>query len=242
MDNEVAQNIQRVRQRIDSACEKYGRSKDDVKLLLATKTVSGDKIKAAIDLGYNILGENKVQEGAEKYDLLKGNNCQWHLIGHLQTNKIKHALKYVDVIQSVDRIKLAEKLNSRCEFDNRDVDIFIQVNTSNEHSKFGVEPESAIEFIKRVSEFDRLNIKGLMTIGLLSSQNDAVRDCFKRLKEIQYQAIEQELPNACFKELSMGMSNDLELAIAEGSTMIRVGTAIFGERLYPDSYYWNEKE
>ncbi|MEZ5016100.1 MAG: YggS family pyridoxal phosphate-dependent enzyme [Flavipsychrobacter sp.] len=240
MYDEIAQNIRHIRQRINSACELYGRDKDEVKLLLATKTVSVDKIKAAIDLGHDLIGENKVLEGIEKYDLLKNNNCQWHLIGHLQTNKIKHALRYVDLIQSVDRMKLAEKLNNRCKYENKDVDIFIQVNTSNEISKFGIEPETAIEFIKQVSDFDRLHIKGLMTIGLLSSKSDAVRDCFKRLKEIQVQAMELHIPNASFNELSMGMSDDLELAIAEGSTMIRIGTAIFGERPYPDSYYWNE--
>ncbi|HLW14182.1 MAG TPA: alanine racemase [Flavobacteriaceae bacterium] len=120
------------------------------------------------------------------------------------------------------------------------MNIYIQVNTSFEASKFGVSPDKALELIKQVSELSNLNIKGLMTIGILSSKDEKVRDCFKLLKEIQLKAQELSLPNASFKELSMGMSNDLELAIEEGSTMIRVGTAIFGKRAFPDSYYWNE--
>jgi pyridoxal phosphate enzyme (YggS family) len=140
----------------------------------------------------------------------------------------------------VDRLKLATKLQNRCEYDQREIDIFVQVNTSYENSKFGIPPEKALEFIKQVSAFPRLHIKGLMTIGLLSSKDEKVRDCFKLLKEIQLKAKELQLPSATFDELSMGMSNDLELAIAEGSTMVRVGTAIFGDRPYPDSYYWNE--
>jgi len=231
-DVTVIDNLKIIKERIKIACHNHGRVEQDVKLLLATKTVPADKIRTVLNTGHQYIGENKVQEAKRKVEALKDFNAQWHMIGHLQTNKIKHVLKFADVIQSIDR--------DRCQFDNREIDIFIQVNTSFEQSKFGVAPEKAIEFIKRVSEHDRLNIKGLMTIGILSSKNDKVRDCFKRLKEIQEAAVELKLPNAEFKELSMGMSNDLELAIAEGSTMIRVGTAIFGARPYPDSYYWSE--
>jgi pyridoxal phosphate enzyme (YggS family) len=238
--NTIKSNLIHIQQRIHNACEEVGRNPDEVKLLLATKTVSAEKIKIAIDEGYFLLGENKVMEGKAKYELLKSANCHWHIIGHVQTNKVKHILKYADVVQSIDRLKLVRKLQNRCEYDDRDIDIFIQVNTSYEDSKFGVTPEKALEFIKQVSEFPRLHIKGLMTIGVLSSKDDKVRDCFKLLKEIQLKAIDLNLPNTSFSELSMGMSNDLELAIMEGSTMIRVGTAIFGKRPYPDSYYWNE--
>lgn len=236
----IQNNIKIIHNRITRACIKANRNPDDVKLLLATKTVSAENIKIGIDEGYSLLGENKVLEALDKYQQLKEHNCQWHIIGHLQTNKIKYALKFADVIQSVDRLNLASKIQNRCDYDNRDIDVFIQVNTSFEESKFGVSPSNAIEFIKRVSDFPRLHIKGLMTIGLLSSKDEKVRDCFKLLKDIQRQAEALHLPNATFEELSMGMSNDLELAIEEGSTMIRVGTAIFGARPYPDSYYWNE--
>ncbi len=240
MKEAIKENLKIIQNRMAMACKEAGRNLEEVKLLLATKTVSAENIQTAIDEGYSLLGENKVLEAQEKYEVLKEQQCKWHIIGHLQTNKIKYALKFADVIQSVDRIKLATKLQNRCDYDQRDIDIFIQVNTSFEKSKFGVAPDKAIEFITQVSEFSRLNIKGLMTIGLLSSKDEKVRDCFKLLKEIQQKAKELKLPNATFDELSMGMSNDLELAIQEGSTMIRVGTAIFGTRPYPDSYYWNE--
>lgn len=240
MDDIIKKNIKIIQTRINDACIKANRNTDEVKLLLATKTVSAENVQIAINEGYSLLGENKVMEAQEKYDELKELNCKWHIIGHLQTNKIKYALKFADVIQSVDRLKLANKLQNRCDYDDRDIDVFIQVNTSFEDSKFGISPENAMEFIKQVSDFPRLHIKGLMTIGLLSSKDEKVRDCFKLLKEIQLRAKALHLPNASFDELSMGMSNDLELAIEEGSTMIRVGTAIFGSRPYPDSYYWNE--
>lgn len=236
----IKNNLKKIQTRIKNACLEANRNPDEIQLLLATKTVSPEKIQIAIDEGYHLLGENKILEGLKKFEQLKSNNCKWHVIGHVQTNKVKHILKYADVVQSVDRMKLVKKLQNRCNYDNRDIDIFIQVNTSYEESKFGVAPKKALEFIKKVSEFPRLHIKGFMTIGILSSKDDKVQDCFKLLKEIQQKAIDLNLPNASFDELSMGMSNDLELAILEGSTIIRVGTAIFGERPYPDSYYWNE--
>lgn len=240
MKETIKHNLKIIQNRITKACRETGRNMEEVKLLLATKTVSAENIQIAIDEGNFLVGENKVLEAQEKYEILKDEPCKWHVIGHLQTNKIKYALKFADVIQSIDRMKLATKLQNRCEYDQRDIDIFIQVNTSFEDSKFGIAPDKAIEFIKQVSEFPRLHIKGLMTIGLLSSKDEKVRDCFRLLKEIQQKAIDLKLPNSTFDELSMGMSNDLELAISEGSTMIRVGTAIFGDRPYPDSYYWNE--
>lgn len=236
----IRRNLKIIRKRMDEACAKAGRNPDEVQLLLATKTVSAENIQVAIDSGYTLLGENKILEGLDKYEALQCDSCQWHVIGHVQTNKVKYILKYANVVQSVDRMKLVKKLHNRCEYDNRDIDIFIQVNTSYEESKFGMAPEKTMEFIKQVSDFPRLHIKGLMTIGILSSKDDKVRDCFKLLKELQQKAMALNLPHASFYELSMGMSNDLELAILEGSTMIRVGTAIFGKRPFPDSYYWNE--
>lgn len=238
----IIKNLQLIDSRIKKACEISGRNPEEIQVLLATKTVAPETIKIAVGEGYSLIGENKVQEGMEKYEALKPLNCKWHFIGHLQTNKVKHILQFADVVQSVDRLRLANRLQNRCEFDNRDLDIFIQVNTSYEASKFGIAPEKAIEFIKQVSDFPRLHIKGLMTIGILSSRDEKVRDCFKLLKEIQLQARELDLPRANFDELSMGMSGDLEIAVEEGSTMLRIGTAIFGERPFPDSYYWNENK
>lgn len=241
MNPTILENLKIIERRMKLACEKAGRNTDDVKLLLATKTVSTDNIQSVIDKGYTLLGENKIQEAMDKYELLNDQPLKWHFIGHLQTNKVKFVTQFVDVVQSIDRLKLAQKLQNRLVYDGREsMDVFIQVNTSFEESKFGIAPDKALELIQKVAELPNLKIKGLMTIGLLSSKDEKVRECFKLLKEIQLKAQALNLPNASFNELSMGMSNDLELAIEEGSTIIRVGTAIFGEREFPDSYYWNE--
>ena len=164
-----------------------------------------------------------------------------HFIGHLQTNKIKDLLRYgVTCIESLDRLDAAEKLQQRLELEEKTMEVLIQVNTSFEKSKFGVDPDNAIELIKSISQLKHIKIKGLMTIGLFSAQAEEVRKCFKLLQTIRQHVIEQNIPDVEMTELSMGMSGDLETAIEEGSTIIRVGTAIFGQRIYPDSYYWNE--
>lgn len=241
--NPVLTNIAQIKKRIALACEKSGRNPNEVRLLLATKTVSAENIRIAIESGETLIGENKVQEVKEKFEELKDIPHTKHFIGHLQTNKIKDILKYgVSCVESLDRMDLAEKLHQRLLFENKKMDVFIQVNTSSEESKFGINPENAVEFTKQVSQFDRLNIKGLMTIGLFSAETEKVRECFKLLKNIQQKIISENIPNVQMNELSMGMSADLETAIEEGATIIRVGTAIFGQRIYPDSYYWNENK
>lgn len=237
MEN-ITKNIDHILNRIETACKISGRNNNDVKLLMATKTVSAENIKLALEYGQTLIGENKIQEIKEKYDDLKSVAHQKHFIGHLQTNKVKELIRYeVGCIESLDRIKLAEKLQNRLEYEDRTMDAFLQFNTSYEPSKFGMAPENAIKFAKEVQQFDRINIKGLMTIGLFSAEKEQVRKCFKLLKNIQQQLLDLDLP---VHELSMGMSGDLETAIEEGSTIIRIGTAIFGKRKYPDSYYWNE--
>lgn len=237
----IPTNLETIERRIQLACEKSGRNREEIQLLLATKTVSPNQIQIAIDKGYTLLGENKIQEAIEKTNALKTQDLTWHFIGHLQTNKVKFVTQFADVVQSIDRLSLAKKLQNRLVYDGRErMEVLIQVNTSFESSKFGISPDKALELIKEVADLPNLSIKGLMTIGVLSSKDDKVRDCFKLLKELQYRAEELQLENASFQELSMGMSNDLELAIEEGSTIVRVGTAVFGEREFPDSYYWNE--
>ena len=239
--NHIIDNIARIRKRMNKAALGAGRNPEDVRLLLATKTVSADNIKIALAAGEHIIGENKAQEIKSKYDELLDVPHEKHFIGHLQINKIKELLRYdVSCIQSIDRLDLAEKLQSRLELEGKQMDVFIQVNTSNEDSKFGVAPERAIELTKQVAEFTNIHIKGLMTIGLFSAQEAKVRVCFKLLRDLQRQIAVLNLPGVVMKELSMGMSHDLEFAIDEGSTMVRIGTAIFGKRLYADSYYWNE--
>lgn len=239
--NEIVHNLSRIKQRISKACTENGRNPDEVKLLLATKTVSAERIKIALLAGQTWIAENKVQELKEKFKALQEVPHVNHFIGHLQTNKIKDLLKYnLSCIQSLDRLDLAEKLHQRLQFENKTIEVLIQVNTSAEESKFGVSPENAIELVKQVAQFETLKIKGLMTIGLFSSETEKVRKCFRLLKDIQQQIISLNIPNAEMKELSMGMSGDLEIAVAEGATIVRVGTAVFGQRPTPDSYYWNE--
>ena len=235
--NEAVSNLLIIKKRIQDTCLKSNRNSNDVKLLLATKTISADRIKIALEAGETLIGENKVQELVEKFEALKAVKHETHFIGHLQTNKIKEVIKFADCIQSLDRITLAEKLQTRLEFEDKNMDVFLQVNTSYEESKFGIAPEKAVDFALKVNQLDRIHIKGLMTIGLFSAEAEQVRKCFRLLKKLQQQMLEKNIP---VHELSMGMSGDLETAIEEGSTLIRVGTAIFGKRPYPDSYYWNE--
>jgi|SRR5690554_4058378 len=241
--NALLENIDEIKKRMELACRKAGRNPEDVKLLLATKTVAAERIKIALENGSTLIAENKVQELKEKYKALKDTPHTKHFIGHLQTNKIKDVIKHgVTCLQSLDRWDLAQKLHDRLEKEHKTMNVFIQVNTSNEESKFGVHPKEALAFIKQVATLDRIQIKGLMTIGLFSAEKEKVRKCFQTLKNIQQEIIELRLPNVEVQELSMGMSSDLEIAIEEGATIVRIGTAVFGERIYSDSYYWNENK
>lgn len=241
MSEQIIKNIAVIQERINNACKQCSRNPDEVKLLLATKTVPAERIKAALQAGQTLIAENKVQELKEKYEALREIPHTNHFIGHLQTNKIKDLLKYdVSCIQSLDRLDLAEKLHQRLQYERKTIEVLIQVNTSMEASKFGVHPDSAAELVKQVAQLDTLKIKGLMTIGLFSAETGKVRKCFRLLRDIQQEIIALKIPGVEMRELSMGMSGDLEAAIAEGTTIIRVGTAVFGQRMYPDSYYWNE--
>lgn len=237
--NQIEKNISDIQDRIEAACLKSNRNKSDVKILLATKTVTPENIKFALNFGIKRIGENKVQELKSKFEALRDIPHESHFIGHLQSNKIKEVIQYAQCIQSVDRWSLAQKLQNRLEYEDKSIDVFIQVNTSNESSKFGIEPEKAVELAMQMKSLNRIRIKGLMTIGLFSPNPELTRPCFKQLKQIQRELLDLDIP---VHDLSMGMSNDLETAIEEGSTMIRVGTAVFGKRALPDSYYWNESK
>lgn len=241
MDTTIPHNLKIIQNRIHDACLAHNRDPNTVKLLLATKTVPATKVLETLKLGETLIGENKVQEIKEKYEVLKTCPHTNHFIGHLQTNKVNEILKYnVSCIQSLDRLSLAEKLQQRLTYEDRYIDVFIQVNTSHEESKFGLHPDAVIDFVQQVSAMDRLRIKGLMTIGLFSAEADKIRPCFKLLKSLQAELRSLDIKGTSFDELSMGMSGDLEIAISEGATIVRVGTAIFGERQYPDSHYWPE--
>lgn len=240
---DILQNISKIEQRIQKACRENNRHRDEVKLLLATKTVPASRIKIAIEAGYTLIAENRIQEVKEKYDELKSIKHTSHFIGHLQSNKIKELLRYdISCLHSLDRITLAEKLDRRLKFENKQLDVLIQVNTSFEESKFGVHPQNAPLLVEQVSRLGNIRIKGLMTIGLFSADTEKVRKCFRLLKNLSEKIKNLQFQNVEMKELSMGMSQDLETAIAEGATIIRVGTAIFGQRDTPDSFYWNENK
>ncbi|MGP1414777.1 MAG: YggS family pyridoxal phosphate-dependent enzyme [Treponema sp.] len=238
----ISDNIKEIRERMSKACQRCGRKIEEVRLLLATKTVSPTGIIQAFNAGETLIGENKVQELVAKAEELRPFKHESHFIGHLQSNKIKDVLKYADCVESVDRLDLAEKLEKKLEAENRTLDIFIQVNTSEEESKFGCKVEEAIPLIEKVNMFPHLRIKGLMTIGLFSDDPKLTRPCFKTLYEIGKKAENLGCLDVKTLELSMGMSGDFEMAIEEGATIIRVGTSIFGKRIYPDSYYWNENK
>ncbi|MGI5074207.1 YggS family pyridoxal phosphate-dependent enzyme [Treponema vincentii] len=238
MENTIQENIRHIMERINTACKKAGRDPKEVQLLLATKTVEPERILQAFSCGCTLIGENKVQELHDKYEALSAVPHTAHFIGHLQSNKIKEVIRYVQCIQSIDNLDTAQKLEQRLAQEGRSIEILVQVNTSAEESKFGCKPGDAENLVKAIAALPHLNIRGFMTIGLFSGEEDKVRACFRCLKHVQKQVAEMKLPNISTDVLSMGMSGDLEIAIEEGSTMLRIGTAVFGERHYPDTHYW----
>jgi pyridoxal phosphate enzyme (YggS family) len=229
--NDIINNISIIRNRMARACEKAGREIDSVRLLLATKTVTPDRIRIAIESGETLIGENKVQEFVVKNPELSDLKYERHFIGHLQTNKIKDIVKYdIRCVQSLDNIELMHKLDRRFLAEGRSLDVMVQVNTSFEESKFGLSPDKVTDFLKELKKYDTLKLKGFMTIGLFDSDAETVRPSYTRLRELRDRAISEGIISPGSNELSMGMSNDLETAIAEGSTIVRVGSAIFGTR------------
>lgn len=239
MKNDIIFNLIKVHQRIENACRIVGRNPEDVQLLLATKTVPAEKIRIAIEAGETLMGENKMQELRDKNDILKNLPIERHFIGHLQTNKVKDVLKYVTCIQSLDRINLADELHKQLQNQGRKLDVFVQVNTSYEESKFGLPPEDVLSFIKKIKTYEMLNIKGLMTIGLLDVEKEKMIPSLRLLRTIRDEIYSEGIEGLSDLKLSMGMSQDLELAIAEGSNMVRIGTSIFGNR-FLGKEIWNE--
>jgi len=227
--------IARVRERMAQACARVGRDPSEVRLLLATKTVPVERIRLAVDAGAHLLGENRIQEALGKFRDVP--EAEWHFIGHLQTNKVRQALEFAKMIHSVDRPSLVEALDARLREQGRRLDVLLQVNTSYEASKFGVEPAGALELARFAAKHDTLRVRGLMTIGPLSDDLDRVRRAYRLLRELrdELQGTLGDLPI-----LSMGMSGDFELAIEEGATLVRVGTTVFGPRGTSDAEYWPE--
>ncbi|MDN5435173.1 MAG: YggS family pyridoxal phosphate-dependent enzyme, partial [Acinetobacter sp.] len=208
----------------------------EIRLLPVSKTFSAEHVRAIHALGYDCVGENKVLEAKSKYEELKQlSNLKWVLIGHLQRNKVKYVAQFISEFHALDRVELAYKLNSALEKENRVMPVFVQVNTSGESSKYGIQPHELEHFIEQCLPFTYIKIVGLMTLAIHSHVPNEVRQCFQLLRTLRDQ-ISKKHPE--IQRLSMGMSGDFELAIAEGATDIRIGQAIFGARSKPDSYYW----
>lgn len=231
----MAIRLAAIRQRIAQACERAGRAPDSVTLLPVSKTFEVDAIREAMALGLARFGENKTQELRQKAAALAGQGLQWVLIGHLQTNKAKDAARDAAELQSLDRIDLAEALHRRLVLEGRTLDVLVQVKTSSEPSKYGMAPGEVSAFLRRiVAEFPTLRVRGLMTMAVNSPNLGEVRACFRSLRELRDQLRQEAIEGVSLERLSMGMSGDFELAIEEGSTEVRIGTAIFGARSYPD--------
>ena len=235
---EFAANLAAVQANIAAAAERAGRSADEVRLLPVSKTVPEDRLCLAIDAGCHRLGENKVQEAKRKSESLARLGVDWAVIGHLQTNKAKDVASFATEFQALDNLRVAQALDRRLTDLGRTLEVYVQVNTSAEESKFGLPPEELAGFLRELPRYETLRVQGLMTLALFTSDTDRVRECFRTLRTLRDRMREESPDLIGTGELSMGMSGDYELAIEEGATCVRVGQAIFGARNTPDSKYW----
>lgn len=236
---EFQDNLATVRNRIAAACQRVGRDPSEVRLLPVSKTVDEARLRLAYQAGCRELGENKVQEAQRKFQSMSDlPGLRWSVIGHLQTNKAKLVARFASEFQALDSLRVAAALDRRLQHEGRALDVLVQINTSDESSKYGLPPEQAAEFLRELPAFTSLRVHGLMTLAVFSPDPARVRPCFVRLRQLRDRLREQAPTDIGMDTLSMGMSGDFELAIEEGATVVRVGQAIFGARPMPDSYYW----
>lgn len=240
MTGNIAERLNDVRARMAAAARRVDREPASVDLMLVTKTVEAGRVQEAIAAGEHFLGENKVQEGRAKAGELADPTVRWSMIGHLQTNKIKHVLDFAEEVQSLDRLSLAVALDRRLQHLGQGLDVLVQVNTSAEPTKYGLPPEAVAGFLEELVAFSSLRVRGFMTLARFTSDQDEVRRCFRLLRAIRERARQEAPQGPDLKVLSMGMSGDFEIAIEEGATLVRVGQAVFGARTLPDSHYWPE--
>lgn len=226
----IVENLQRIQTRIRSACDRVGRDPEEVQLVGITKTVSIDRVREGVQAGLRILGENYVQEALKKQQELHQLPISWHFVGHLQTNKARAALESFDCIHTLDRMSLARELDRQAHKLGRQAVVLIQVNTGQEETKSGIDPEGFLAFFKQAAEFDGLVVRGLMCLPPYFDDPEEVRPHFRRLRELLSRAQDLGVTSRPPTELSMGMSHDFEMAIEEGATLVRVGTALFGAR------------
>lgn len=230
MSDSMKQRLDAIRMRMAQACARVGRDAADVHLLAVSKTFDANAIREAAALGLNAFGESRLQELRDKLPQLADLDLRWVLIGHLQTNKAKDAARWVHEVQSLDRLALAEVLHRRLQDEGRSIDVLVQVKTSPEPSKFGLDPADLPDFLDALKGFPALRVKGLMTLAINADDEQAVRGCFRRLRQLRDEA--QAAGHDDVRRLSMGMTGDFEWAIEEGATDIRIGSALFGVRDY----------
>ena len=232
----IAENLARVRERIDVAAHRAQRRPEEIKLMAVSKTFPAERIREAYDAGLQLFGENRVQEFASKADSLRDlHDAEWHLIGHLQTNKAAKAAELFAAIDSVDSVRLAQKLDVSAQQLGKKLEVLIEINVGGEAAKSGVAPESGEleELLSAAPKLDHLEFRGLMTVPPFADDPAEARPYFRKLRELRDQIAARRLPAVDMRALSMGMSHDFEFAIEEGSTCVRVGTAIFGDRTKP---------
>ena len=227
----IRENIEKVRENIAEAALRSGRDPSDISLMGVTKTVDDDRIMEAIHCGIDMLGENYVQEGKRKIDKM-GKSVEWHMIGHLQTNKAKYVVRLFDMIHSVDRMKLARELDKKSRAADCIMKILVEVNISGEESKNGVAKDKAVDLVKEIASLENLSIQGLMTMPPWFDDPEDARPYFVALRELRDKIAGENIEGVEMAELSMGMSGDFPVAVEEGATIVRVGRAIFGERTY----------
>jgi pyridoxal phosphate enzyme (YggS family) len=229
----IAENLARVRERIDAAARRAGRQSEDIVLMAVSKTFPADTIREAYAAGLRLFGENRVQEFAGKTDALRDlRDAAWHLIGHLQSNKAVKAAELFAAVDSIDSLRLAQKLNASAQQLGKKLQVLIEINVGGEAAKSGVAPDSREleELLLAAPELEQLEFRGLMTVPPFTKDTEEARPYFRKLREVRDQIASRRLAQMSVNELSMGMSHDFEVAIEEGSTCVRVGTAIFGER------------
>ena len=226
MYEHIARNLDAIRDRVTAAAERAGRTPDDVTLVCVTKTRTLDEIRAALDWGVPVLGESRVQEAAEKVPKLP-HTVVWHLVGHLQRNKVKHAIELFDMIHSVDTLRLAEEIESRAAAAQEIVPVLIEVNVAGEQSKFGATPDETVALAETMGRMPNVDLAGLMTMAPFVEDAETVRTVFRGLRELRDRIRDEH--GLALPHLSMGMTQDYEVAVEEGATMVRIGSAVFEE-------------
>ena len=227
----LADKLNLVKKNIEEACDTAGRSPQEVTLIAVSKTKPVEMLKEAYDAGARVFGENKVQEIVDKYDQMPS-DVQWHMIGHLQRNKVKYVVGRAALIHSVDSVRLAEAIDQEAEKKGIVMPVLVEVNVASEESKFGVRVEECADFIENIAKMEHISVEGLMTIAPFVENAEDNRKYFAKLRELSVDISAKNIDNVNMRDLSMGMTGDYEVAIEEGATMVRVGTGIFGERNY----------